>query len=101
MILLHLGKLVNLIYSDKEFLEKIKVWDDMASLLDSLGLLGFMDLKYGVYERLVVEFCSSLFVDWNGTHDNRRTLIWFQLFNKTHTMNLDQFKHHLRINTLV
>ena len=49
------------------------------------------------YDRLMIEFLSSLHVDWDGTFDGHEVAIYFRMFNVDHRMHLRMFNELLRL----
>ena len=48
------------------------------------------------YDRLMVEFLSSLNVDWDGNYGDHEVAIYFRMFNIDHRMSLRMFNELLR-----
>jgi len=51
-----------------ESLQNLGLYEDMQTLLENLGLLHFVERKCATFDRLTLEFLSSLRVEWNGTY---------------------------------
>lgn len=52
------------------------------------------------YGRLMIEFLSSLHVDWDGTFKDHEIAISFRMFNMDHRMNLRMFNELLKFPTV-
>jgi len=49
----------------------------------------------------MIEFLSSLHVDWDGTFDSHEVAIYFRMFNVDHRMHLRMFNELLRLQWLM
>ena len=70
--------------------------DDMLTLLGRLGWTEYIHMKCTSYDCLMVEFLSSLSVDWDGNYGGHEVAIYFRMFNIDHQMSLRMFNELLR-----
>ena len=54
--------------------------DDVVTLLTNLGWLEYVEMKCVSYDWLIIEFFSSLNVDWASSHRVQEVLITFYVF---------------------
>ena len=69
----------------------------MRTLLRNLGLLHFVDRKCITYDRLTLEFLSSLRVEWAGSYRGENVDISFCMFKTDHCISLKGFNGLLRL----
>ena len=62
-----------------ESLQTLGLYENMQTLLGNLGLLHFVERKYATFDRLTLEFLSSLKVEWNGTYRGEIVEISFRI----------------------
>ena len=67
-----------------ESLRTLGLYEDMQMLLGNLGLLHFTERHCVTFDRLTLEFLSSLRVEWNGTYRGEIVDISFRMFNTDH-----------------
>jgi len=63
-----------------ESLQSLGLYEDMQTLLGNLGLLHFVERKCVTFDRLTLEFLSSLRVEWNRTYRGEIVDISFRMF---------------------
>jgi len=78
-----------------ESFQQLGIYKDMQTLLGNLGLLHFVEHKCATFDRLTLEFLSSLRVEWNGTYRGEMVDISFRMFNTNHRMSLKGFNNLL------
>ena len=78
-------------------LRSLGLLDDLLTLVGRLGWTEYITMQYTSYDRLMVEFLSSLAVDWDGTFNGLDVAIFFRLFNIDHRMSLRMFNDLLRL----
>ena len=71
--------------------------DDMLTLINRLGWAEYITMQCISYDRLMIEFLSSLHVDWDGTFAGHEVVISFHMFNVDHRMNLRMFNELLKL----
>jgi len=80
-----------------ESLQTLGIYDDKRTLLGNLGLLHFVERKCVTYDRLILEFLSSLRVEWNGSYRDESVDISFCMFNTDHRMSFKGFNNLLHL----
>ena len=63
-----------------ESLQNLGLYEDMQTLLGNFGLLHFVGRKCVTFDRLTLEFLSSLRVEWNRTYRGEIVDISFRMF---------------------
>ena len=58
-------------------LRSLGLLDDLLTLLGRLGWTEYINMQCTSYDRLMVEFLSSLAVDWDGSHNGQEVAIYF------------------------
>ena len=71
--------------------------DDMLTSISRLGWAEYTTLQCTSYDRLMIEFLSSLHIDWDGTFKGHEVVISFRMFNVGHRMNLRMFNELLKL----
>jgi len=61
---------------------------DVVALLRNLRWMHYVEQKCVLYHRLILEYFSSLVVDWVGLYQGQEGLISFRMFNIDHGMSL-------------
>jgi len=84
-------------FSHVESLQTLGICDDMRTLLENLGLLHFVDRKCVTHYRLILEFLSSVRVEWSGYYRGEIVNISFRMFNIDHHMSLKGFNNLLHL----
>jgi len=79
-------------YFHANLLRSLGVLDDMLTLIGRLRWIDYINLQCTSYDCLMIEFLSSLHVDWNGSYGGHEVAIYFRMFNIDHRMNLRMFK---------
>ena len=74
-------------------LRTLGLYDDMQLLLGNLGLSHFAERHCVTFDRLTLEFLSSLRVEWNGTYRGEIVDTSFRMFNTDHRMSLRGFNN--------
>jgi len=74
-------------------LRTLGLYDDMQLLLENLGLSHFAERHCVTFDRLTLEFLSSLRVEWNGTYRGEIVDISFRMFNTDHRLSLRGFNN--------
>ena len=64
-------------------LRSLGLLDDMLVLIGRLGWTEYITMQCTSYDRLMIEFLSSLHVDWDGTFDGHEVAIYFRMFKWT------------------
>lgn len=71
--------------------------DDMLTLFGRLGWSEYINMQYASYDRLMIEFLSSLTVDWDGSYNGQEVAIYFRMFSIDHRLSLRMFNDYLRL----
>jgi len=71
--------------------------DDVVTLLINLDWLEYIEMKCVSYDWLVIEFLSSLNVDWANPLRGQEVLITFYMFNLDHRLSLREFNQLLHL----
>jgi len=82
------------IYVDS--LQTLGMLDDMLHLISKLGWTEYIGMQCTSYDRLMIEFLSSLNVNWDGRFRGHEVEISFHMFNVDHRMNLRIFNDLLK-----
>ena len=78
-------------------LRTLGMLDDMLTLFGRLGWSDYINMQYTSYDRFMIEFLSSLIVDWDGTYNGQEVVIGFRMFNIDHRISLRMFNDLLRL----
>jgi len=78
-------------------LRTLGMLDDLLTLFGRLGWSDYINMQYASYDRLMIEFLSSLSIDWDGLYDGQEVVIRFRMFNIDHRMSLRMFNDLLRL----
>ena len=78
-------------------LRTLRMLDDMLTLFGRLGWTDYINMQYTSYDRLMIEFLSSLTIDWDGHYNGQEVVIYFRMFNIDHRMSLRMFNDLLRL----
>ena len=78
-------------YFHANTLRQLGLLDDMLVLFGRLGWTEYVNMQYPSYDRLMVEFLSSLSIDWDRTYNGQEVEIYFRMFNIDHRMSLRMF----------
>ena len=70
--------------------------DDMLTLIGRLVWTKYISMQCPSYDRLMIEFLSSLDVDWDGSYGGHEVAIYFRMFNIDHRISLRMFNELLR-----
>ena len=62
-----------------DFLRQLGMLDDFVTLLSNLGWMEYIEMNCVSYDRLIIEFLSSLNVDWAGLYMAQEVLISFDV----------------------
>jgi len=84
-------------YFHADSLRSLGLLDDLLTLLGRLGWTDYINMKYTSYDRVMVEFLSSLAVDLDGRYNDQEVVIYFRMFNIDHRMSLRMFNDLLRL----
>lgn len=83
-------------YFHADTLRQLGLLDDMLVLFGRLGWTEYVNMQYPSYDRLMVEFLSSVIVNWDHTYNGQEVEIYFRMFNFDHRMSLRMFNDLLR-----
>jgi len=78
-------------YFHVDSLRTLGMLDDMLTLIGRLGETEYISMQCTSYDHLMIEFLSSVHVDWDGTFRGHEIVISFRMFNMNHQMNLRMF----------
>jgi len=70
--------------------------DNILTLIGRLGWAEYINMQCTSYDRLLVEYLSSLNVDWNSSYGGHEVAIYCRMFNIDHQMSLRMFNEFLR-----
>lgn len=66
-------------YFHADSLCSLGLLDDWLTLLVRLGWTEYINMQCTSYDRLMVEFLSSLAVDWDGSYNGQEVAIYFRM----------------------
>ena len=67
-------------YFHAHSLRSLGMLDDMLILIGRLGSTKYVNMECTSYDRLLIEFLSSLNVDWDGSYGGHEAVIYFRIF---------------------
>ena len=69
-------------------LQSLGLLDDMINLIRNLGWVEYVKMQCTSYNYLMLEFLSSLNVDWDDKYRGDEVEVTFHMFNIDHRMSL-------------